>query len=218
MDTKEAVEVATKGEFAALIGVSPGRVSQYLKEGRISPAAVEGEGRNARIRVEQAKADLRTALDVSQRLGNGIGTRLDPSASRPQTERRGYEPPLISGIDQEIKEQKLEEIRRKNRNAVIADEIAKGALIKTADARAEMSKMASTILVMVEGSLANIATGLAAKFQLPRRDVLHEIRVLFRAERTNMARKSRDDAASKPETVETVIHADDAPETETTAN
>ncbi|MVA55958.1 hypothetical protein [Agrobacterium vitis] len=66
----------TKGQFAELIGVSPGRVSQYLTEGKISPAALDGVGRNAKINVERAKADLRLTLDVSQRLGNGIDTRL----------------------------------------------------------------------------------------------------------------------------------------------
>jgi hypothetical protein len=218
VDAKEEADIVTKGEFAALIGVSPGRVSQYLREGRISPSAVEGEGRNARIRVEQAKADLRTALDVGQRLGNGIGTRLDPSANRPSPERRGFEPPIVSGIDQEIKEQKLEEIRRKNRNAAIADEIAKGTLIKAADARAEMSKMASNILLLVEGSLTDMATGLATKFTLPQRDVLHELRALFRVARANMARHSREAAAKIPETVETTIHAKDTRETDTSVN
>ncbi len=49
----------TKGKFAELIGVSPGRVSQYLAEGKITAASLHGHGRNARIIVERAKADLR---------------------------------------------------------------------------------------------------------------------------------------------------------------
>lgn len=210
MDAKEEAEIVSKGEFAALIGVSPGRVSQYLKEGRISPAAVEGEGRNARIRVEQAKADLRTALDVGQRLGNGIGTKLDPIAPRSPTERRGFEPPIIiNGIDQEIKEQKLEEIRRKNRNAAISDAMAKGTLIRAADARASVSKVASDMTTLFESLLTDFATVVATEFKVPQRDVLHLLRGEFRNVRVKLAKSMRDAAAELPETDETVIDLDD---------
>lgn len=222
------MHLASKSEFAALINVSPGRVSQFIASGQISQAAIIGSGQRAKIDVERAKADLRVNLDISQRFGNGLGTRLDADdqaigQSSPSDRALPTNTPAPSSIEAtsvetRIKLAKLEQVERANRNALIADEIAKGTLIKAADARAEMSKMASTILVMVEGSLTNIATGLAAKFKLPHRDVLHEIRFLFRAERTNMAKKSRDDAASRPETVETVIHAEDDPETETSAN
>lgn len=67
----------SKSEFAALINVSPGRVSQFIASGQISRAAIIGSGQRAKIDVERAKADLRLSLDVSQRLGNGIDTRLD---------------------------------------------------------------------------------------------------------------------------------------------
>lgn len=210
MDIKDDTDTVTKGEFAILIGVSAGRVSQYLKEGRISPAAVHGEGRNARIRVEQAKADLRISLDVGQRFGNGLGTRLDPSASRSAASARAIEPAPISGIDQEIKEQKLEQIRRANRNAAIADAMARGTLMKTDDAKHQMAKIASDLLAQIEGKLPDIATEIATEFKIPQRDVLHTLRASFRQSRAGMAKNMRDAALSTAETVDTVITVDES--------
>lgn len=70
-------DVMPKGQFATLCGVSAGRVSQWISEGKIGGDALVGEGRTARIRVSVAQEQLQRRLDVGQRLGNGIGTRLD---------------------------------------------------------------------------------------------------------------------------------------------
>ncbi len=212
MTAKEAFETVTKGEFAVLIGVSAGRVSQYLKEGRISQNAVEGEGRTARIKVEQAKADLRISLDVGQRFGNGISTRLDPSSHTSAV--RTSEPIVISGIDQEIKEQKLEQIRRANRNAAITDAVARGTLMKTEDAKAKMNKIASDLLHEIEGRLPEMATEVANKFKLPQRDVLHTLRASFKSSRSRMAADMRNAADGLPKEVEAIIHADETLETQ----
>jgi hypothetical protein len=59
----------TKAEFASLVGVSPGRVSQWLRAGKIDGAAIVGEGRDARIDAELAKRQLDARLDLGQRLG-----------------------------------------------------------------------------------------------------------------------------------------------------
>ncbi len=69
-------EVVTKGEFARLRGVTPGRVSQWIADGKIGPEAMEGEGRFARIRVAVATAQLKARLDIGQRFGNGLSTDL----------------------------------------------------------------------------------------------------------------------------------------------
>jgi hypothetical protein len=69
-------ETVSKAEFAESIGVSPGRVSQYLAAGKISGEALVGSGRASRIRFEIAVAQLRERLDPSQMTGNGRQTRL----------------------------------------------------------------------------------------------------------------------------------------------
>jgi hypothetical protein len=82
MTAQPTPEVATvgKAEFAAYIGVSPGRVSQYIAEGKISGDALVGPGRASRIRVEIAVAQLRERLDPGQMTGNGKTTRLGEAA------------------------------------------------------------------------------------------------------------------------------------------
>lgn len=207
MDTKAPLQTLTKGEFAALIGVSAGRVSQYLKEGRISSSSIDGEGRAARIKVEQAKADLRISLDVGQRFGNGVSTRLEPLSGG--TGVRTSDPIIVSGIDQEIKEQKLEQIRRANRNAAIADATARGTLMKTDDAKAQMAKIASGMLNEIEGKLPEMATEVSNKFNLPQRDVLHTLRASFKSARGRLAVEARSAALSLPKETETIIHADE---------
>lgn len=71
-------ETETKSEFAARCGVDPSAVSHWIKHGKIGPDALDGIGRRARIRVAVAQAQLRTRLDIGQRLGNGLTTRLTP--------------------------------------------------------------------------------------------------------------------------------------------
>jgi hypothetical protein len=210
----------SKGEFAALIGVSPGRVSQYLTEGKISAAALQGSGRSAKIIVERAKADLRITLDVSQRLGNGIETRLDPGEiSMPAGTADGdggvksspfvKEPPQLSGIDHEIKQQKLEQLRRANRNAAIADAQASGVLMETEAAKAGMLRVASGMMLVFEGGLTDLASAVAAEFKLPQRDVLHLMRREFRKVRETAAKHVKAEAVDLPESVETSVQAEE---------
>lgn len=223
----------TKGEFAALIGVSPGRVSQYLAEGKITPSALQGVGRNARIIVEQAKSDLRLTLDVGQRLGNGIDTRLDPSApitvpvpgptmgqaggDRPSgsAEMGGGAPGVVpgmlpsSGIDYQIKQEKLEQARRANRNAAINDARERGQLIETEASRAEMTRVAAALMDVFEGGLNDMASAVAAAFQLPQRDVKHLMRREFRKLREKAAEQMRKKAIDLPPYASAVVEAED---------
>ncbi|ANL02199.1 hypothetical protein AMJ96_CH00608 [Rhizobium sp. N113] len=201
MDAKD--DTVTKGEFAALIGVSAGRVSQYLKEGRISAAAIEGAGRNARIRVNRAKADLSATLDVGQRFGNGLATRLEPTAQPSWVAPREADVPV--GIDREIKEQKLEQIRRSNRKAAIDEALTRGILMRTDDARAEMSKITAQVIQDIEGKLPEASAAIAAEFKLPQRDVLHLMRKTFLQLRGRLSAAYSSAARDLPEAVETLI-------------
>lgn len=203
----------SKSEFAAMINVSPGRVSQFIAAGQISAAAIIGSGQRAKIDVERAKADLRLTLDVSQRLGNGIDTRLEADApilapaqvAASQTTTL----PIPAGLDHEIKQQKLEQIRRVNRNAAIADAQARGQLIESEQARAEMGRVAAGMLQVFEGGLTDFASAIAAEFKVPQRDVLHLLRKQFRQIRATGARQMQTMAIDMPETIAVEIAAEE---------
>ncbi|WP_068312769.1 hypothetical protein [Polycladidibacter hongkongensis] len=85
-----ARQLMKKGAFAIAAGVSAGRVSQWISEGKISGEAIVGEGRSAQIDVAIAVRQLQARLDSGQMMGNGIGTRLsslsDAAAAKPSPE------------------------------------------------------------------------------------------------------------------------------------
>lgn len=210
------MEIAvSKGEFAAMIGVSPGRISQYLSEGKISASALSGSGRNAKIIVDRAKQDLRLTLDVSQRLGNGIDTRLDDEGPLPGSVPLFNSPtssppePKAHGIDYEIKQQKLEQARRANRNAAIEDAQARGQLTNTEEVRNGMSRVASAMLEIFEGGLTDMSMAIAAEWKLPQRDVKHLMRREFRKVRETAEKQMTLKAIALPDVVETVLEAEE---------
>jgi hypothetical protein len=211
----------SKGEFAAIIGVSPGRISQYLTEGKITAASLVGSGRSAKINVERAKADLRLTLDVGQRIGNGSETRLDPldeASPLPadQGSRTANVLPAAGGVDYEIKQQKLEQIRRANRNGAIEEAKQRGQLIETDLAQAQMSRVAAAMLEIFEGGLTDMAMAVAAEFKLPQRDVKHLMRRSFRTVRETAAKQMKLKEISLPETVGTAIDAPDIEQSDLT--
>jgi hypothetical protein len=75
-----ASQVVTKSDFALLTKVTRSRVSQWIREKKIGPEAIVGEGRGAKINVRIALEQLRVRLDPNQRFGlNGLSTKLsDP--------------------------------------------------------------------------------------------------------------------------------------------
>jgi len=207
-------DAVSKGEFAAIIGVTPGRISQYLAQGKITSAALVGHGRNAKIIVERARADLRLTLDISQRLGNGIDTRLDTDDDMPLMDRRRFSDPEPDelrkpSIDHVLKQEKLEQTRRATRNAAIADAQTAGQLTTVATAREEMIRMASSMLLTFEGSLTDFAAAIASTFKLPQRDVLHLLRGEFRKVRDKASKAAKLDADNLPDAVEAVIEAEE---------
>lgn len=180
VQTAAADDVVTKGEFARRCNVTPGRVSQWISEKKISGDAIVGEGREARIRESVAKAQLRLRRDVGQGLGNGLGTRLTPAGPAPQAALQPSPPAAPSEpgdpIEEQIKRQRLEQYQRQNRKAAEDEALRAGLLTAADDASAQMARIASQLLTVFEGALPEFAQSVAAQFQVPQRDVLHLLR------------------------------------------
>ena len=66
----------SKSDFAKAIGVSPGRITQYITAGIITRDALVGEGRAAKVRADVAREQIRLRRHVGQSLGNGLMTHL----------------------------------------------------------------------------------------------------------------------------------------------
>lgn len=191
----------SKGEFAAILGVSPGRVSQYIAAGQIFGDAIIGEGRYARIDVELAKAQLREVLDIGQRFGNGLDTRLDANAEpaaddqvddddgdddedlRPR--RTITRTIAVDPVERQIKAAKLQGLQYALREKAEAELARRGTYVRADEVAAAMSKISGSMLNVFEGGLADIASAISARFEIPQRDVLH----LLRTEFVNLRRK-----------------------------
>lgn len=194
------VETATKAQFAAMIGVSPGRVSQYISEKKLGHAELEGEGRAARVRIKPALQALKIRLDASQMTGNGIETRLAAPAAAPAR----LDAPLSSAdqMDVQFKQAKLEQQLAVNRKIAEEEKLRAGIYMLADEARAETSKLAAQLLQGFEGGLADIATAIAAQYQLPQRDVVHLVRNQFRELRGKIAERLAHEGKSLPPVIE----------------
>jgi hypothetical protein len=184
--------VVSKGEFARLCDVSPTRVGQWLREGKLGPEALEGEGRFARIRVDEARRQLRLTIDTAQRFGNGITTKLDDDLPLAPATRAG------DPIADQIKLQKLEQIRYANRRAAEEELARQGLYVRADQTSAAMAKLGAGLLNVFEGAMGDLAQAVAAKFELPQRDVLHLLRTEFRAVRVKAAAATRKHAEHLP--------------------
>ena len=195
--------VVSKGEFAKLINVTPGRVSQMISEGKIGPDALEGQGRNAKIRVGLARRQIGVRTDPGQRLGNGLKTDLSPAGD-------DDEPlPRLSSesdnLDLQIKRERLEREKRANRKDREEELARQGRYLNAVTARAEMARLAGGMMKVFEGAIPDLAAALAAEFEVPQRDVTHLLRREFRKVREKAADTAR---RNSTEVVELVADTD----------
>lgn len=200
------LETATKAQFAAMIGVTPGRVSQYISAGKLGANELEGEGRAAKVRVAPALAALKIRLDASQMTGNGLSTNLNPQPAI--TASPAAEPVASDSLDLQYKQAKLDQQLAINRRQAEEEKARAGVYILAEDARAETARLASKLMQGFEGGLADIATALAARYELPQRDVVHMVRAQFREVRAKIAERLAQEGKAMPRLIE---DAEDTP-------
>lgn len=198
------MQTLSKGEFARHINVSAGRVSQMISEGIIGRDALEGEGRMARVVVARAVEQIRRRRDVGQASGNGLMTRLDDPEPRLTPAPDGLASTLASRSDdlaEKIQQQRLEDLQRKNRLAAIEEHRQVGALIQADDMKREVAKAVQDVISVFLGMAPDLANAIAAKFGVPQRDVLFEVRRVMADRRAEASAARRDAAEALPTTV-----------------
>jgi hypothetical protein len=227
----------SKSEFARRRNVTPGRVTQWIDEGKISGAALMGEGRTSRIFESIAVDQLRRSLDIHQRLGNGGATHLNldppaPAAPRapglqlvqpsggnvlPLDRQTRQAPPAkattqVDEVGEAIRREQLEALQRKNRREAIDEEAQSGRFTDADASRQEMGRLAARLVTGFEGSLPELASAIAGHFKLPQRDVLHVLRGAYRDARAKQADAAKTAAAAVPEFVEAEVEIEREPE------
>lgn len=194
-------DVETKSAFAARCNVTPGRVSQWISEKKITAEALDGEGPKAKVRIVTALAQLNARLDVGQRFGNGLMTRLRAPlavAKEPAAQGSVAAEAVDDSIDGQIKRAKLSEIEFRNREAAKKELASRGDYVRTQDVRAGFDQIAVGMVNVFEGALTDFAQAIAAQFEVPQRDVLHLLRTEFRKVRATAAQSAQRAAADLP--------------------
>lgn len=203
-------DVISKAEFARRRRVTPGRVSQWIAEGKISGEALVGEGRGQQIREAAACAQLRRRLDVTQSLGNGLATQLTPRLAEAEAANTNgavlpFPTPEASSVEDRIKQQRLEQLERQNREGRRQEALDSGRLTETAGVRAHQGRMVARLIGEFDGTLSAFATAIAAEFKLPQRDLVHLLRREFRKFRADQARALREMSAALPDSIDVVL-------------
>lgn len=212
--------VMTKGEFAAHIGVTPGRISQYITEGKIAGDAIDGEGRYAKIRAEVAKQQLRRFLDPSQRFGaNGSAALAVDAAATPPSHAAPSQPersepsrqtdpaptlPLSPAdpTQDELAQLRLRRERIATERAEREELLELGRYMLAEVARREMGRVAAEAFKIMEQGIAEMAKDMAAQFGVPQHDVQHSLLKSFRNVRAKAAESFRKRQADLAEHVE----------------
>jgi hypothetical protein len=194
-------DVVTKGAFAAMVGVSAGRVSQFLSEKKIFGDAIVGEGRHARIRVSVALEQLKRSLDLSQRLGANGRARLDDPLSI-GSRNAGVPAAVPDTVETNIKAQRLEQLELANERAREDRAARAGVYLKTDETRQEIGRIAARLMTMFDGALGEFSTAIAAQSNLSARDALHLLRTTFRAVRDRNSEIEIKAAAELPALIE----------------
>jgi hypothetical protein len=148
-------EVVTKAEFARRCNVTPGRVSQWISEGKLSGDALVGDGRASKICVAPALTQLKRKLDIIHRIGNGHATRLDhlPPESAPSLPL-GRGAPENDPIDGEIKLARLKLLQEQKLKAEEDRALRTGRFVLAEAVGRELTRLAGQMLSAFEGALA----------------------------------------------------------------
>lgn len=210
----------SQAQFAKEMGVSRAAVTHWKKDDILREDAFTKPGKTGKLIFQIAVEQVRQNRDIGQSLGNGIKTNVGltplPAASAASTGDKGIgdaQPEIGDGavpnmdatpekspsIQDQLAAAKLEEQKRRNRRQASDEALRKGLLMSSDDVREQMASVATIMLQIFEGSLADFASALAEKFSIPQRDALHLLRSEFVKVRKSAAKKeaARADRAEK---------------------
>jgi hypothetical protein len=188
-------KLISKSEFARRRGVSPQRVEQWVAEGKITPPALVGEGRSAKINEAAATEQLAGRLDTNQRQGNGIATKLanvanvaDDDVGNGSLEKR-----LLTA---KVRNSEMLGQRREEEEL-----LRRGVLSETAAVKAAWHRGFGEMMSAFEGAFPGFASAIAAKPGASAREMVLILRTEWRTERERLAAIHRARAAGEAKTV-----------------
>lgn len=190
-------------ELAARLGVSKGRVSQWVTEGKLR-GAFTGDGRNRRFDLDKVNIALGRTLDVAQGLGNGRKTltaigaiEAPPPADDADDDTTGMDVDVKRQYDIARAMQKTEQARA----ARYENDQRDGTLVLASEVQAQVLAQIGQELAQIDSFIrqasATLAEALGAQRQQVRAILLAEWR-RHRGERAAAAAMRADAAKASP--------------------
>lgn len=207
--------IATKSEFATIVGRHPAFVTRAIAEGKISGDALIGEGRSSRIRVDAALAQLAIKLDLGQQLAQAnpiIPLPAQSSIVPPSgavtvgtVERAaGADTSAPAAADDPLAQERAEQVRLRNANlraqierGAREDALSAGALVDaTAVARA-LSRQLQPLMSIFDELPAAIAKPMSEQFGIDYPTALIAVKAATRRHRLAAAERLAATAAGQ---------------------
>lgn len=186
--------IVTKGEFATMKGRKPSAISNWIADGRITPAALVGSGVRARIWVEQAERDLARNLDPSQQIAQDRPISLAAPAPEPSPPPAALPPQPAQAEDEDLRRRRRADADAAEHAAQFArlrNERETGRWVEAAEVRKLFSRELSDFVTETETWAAQkLARGLADKYALDWRTLSADIRAAWREFRTGEAEEA----------------------------
>jgi len=155
------LETVTKGEFARMVGRAPSAISNWIADGKLSGAALDGDGRSARVVVPEALRQLGMKLDVRQQMAQA--RPVETGGFAPSAPIRSPTRGVVGDAQERLAAAKAEReelaLIRERAEAKARD----GAWLPTAEARAEFAAVlhrtiqATEVWLQVEAPQAVLA-------------------------------------------------------------
>lgn len=200
-----ARQLVTKGQAAELLNVTAGRVSQYIKEGKIFGDAIVGQGRNASIDINLARQQLGRTLDPVQLSAQA---RPTPAASQPAAGT--YDMPPLNDAQQRTLLARAEQAEIAARRAKREEEAQKGVYMLTEDAVREWSRAQVAILASLDELMPTMGDALAAEFRIDPKLAVVILRRELRAWRARQAAEAQSRVAAESDLVEEAAEAEES--------
>jgi hypothetical protein len=196
--------VVSKGEYARMRGRAPSAVSNWIAEGKLTVAALVGEGYSARILVEQADLDLARGLDPGQQAAQELP--IVPPLTRPAA-AESSEPsgPSSATIDDDLRRRRKAAADKAEHDAEAARRrlaLDNGKWVDAAEAAAGMARIAGQVVTDCEAWLVDASAAMQAARPASERDFLHLLRREFHKLRERLSARSRAVAETLPATKE----------------
>ena len=208
---EKETELISQADFAKKMNVSRAAVSQWKLNNILGDEAFTKPGKKGKLIYAIATEHVRLRRDIGQSLGNGIATKTTADSLDQTTTAQEAVPDTIvsSGsseasvpianlsvaktdtVEDRLKNAKLEEQLRRNRLQAMEEAVSQSRLMSASAVRADMTRIAGSMLQIFESALTDFSVSLAKQFDIPQRDVQHFLKNEFRKVRETAAMKQR---------------------------